>query len=273
MATRSNIQPSAGRGNRTALSLKGRGLALLAQRDHSRVELKRKLMPHARAMVLAEMAAEAESEQRAQTQSGRSETTLEPPPEPTTEPTTEPASARNRDREHDHAVPPSPAPRDYAGALGAATLDNVKASSAVDRDNVDPPSAAARDNVEPPSAAARVDEVLDWLQARDYLSDARFAESRTHARSAKFGNMRIRHELSQHGVTLTPESAQRLKDSEFERAKELQSRKFGRPPANAHEHAKQSRFLAGRGFSSDAIRQVMRLVGRAPVIELDEGEA
>jgi regulatory protein len=206
MATRSSSQPSRGRSQRAGLSLKGRGLALLAQRDHSRVELKRKLMPHARAMVLAEMAAAAE---------------LEP---------------------QTHAAKP------------VTSID-------------------ANDAAATPSAADRVNEVLDWLQARDYLSDARFAESRTHARSAKFGNMRIRHELSQHGVTLTPESAQRLRDSEFERAKALQARKFGRPPANANEHAKQSRFLAGRGFSSDAIRQVMRLVGWAPAAgELDEAE-
>jgi regulatory protein len=209
MATRASTQPSTGRSKHAALSLKGRGLALLAQRDHSRVELKRKLMPHARALVLAETAAEAESQAQVQAHAAKSVTSIEPAPE------------------------------------GAVT----------------------------PSAADRVNEVLDWLQARDYLSDARFAESRTHARSAKFGNMRIRQELSQHGVTLTPESAQRLKDSEFERARELQSRKFGRPPVNAHEHAKQSRFLAGRGFSSDAIRQVMRLVGWASAGgEPDEAE-
>ena len=199
---RSSNPPSAGRNKRAALSLKGRGLALLAQRDHSRVELKRKLMPHARALVLADLAAEAEAQ---------------------------------------------------AVAL----------------------SAPAPESTPVPSAADRVNEVLDWLQARDYLSDARFAESRTHARSAKFGNLRIRQELSQHGVALTPESAQRLKDSEFERARELQSRKFGRSPATAAEHAKQSRFLAGRGFSTDAIRLVMRLVGWASnsdeALDGDEG--
>ena len=113
------------------------------------------------------------------------------------------------------------------------------------------------------AAAERVGEVLDWLQAHGYLSDTRFAESRTHARSAKFGNLRIRQELSQHGVSLTPEAAQRLKETEFERARELHARKFACAPLSAAEYAKQSRFLAGRGFSGDAIRGVMRLVGWA----------
>lgn len=198
MTTRSAVGRNKSSKTRSSLSLKGRGLALLAQRDHSRVELKRKLMPHARSLVLAEVAAEAEAQA-------------------------------------DEASTPAP------------------------------------DGTSVPSAASRVAEVLDWLQARDYLSDTRFAESRIHARSAKFGSLRIRLELSQHGVTLTPESAQRLKETEFERARELHSRKFGCSPSTTTEHAKQSRFLAGRGFSNDAIRQVMRLVGWAAAKGLPGG--
>jgi regulatory protein len=196
----------------TPLSLKGRGLALLAQRDHSRVELKRRLMPHARALVLAE--------------------------------------------EEARAV-------EAAAAIAEAHAQAAAAAETETETETAAPSAFAPESAPVPSAAERVNEVLDWLHARDYLSDARFAESRTHARSAKFGNLRIRQELSQHGVTLTPESAQRLKDTEFERARELHARKFGRPPADVSEYAKQSRFLAGRGFSADAIRLVMRLVGWA----------
>ena len=171
-----------------SLSLKGRGLALLSQRDHSRVELARKLLPHARALVLAEL------------------------------------------------------------------VDDSDLSNAP---------------VTQPTAAKRVTEVLEWLQAHDYLSDTRFAESRTHARSAKFGNLRIRQELSQHGVSLPPEATQRLKETEFERARELQARKFAGAPSTVAEYAKQSRFLAGRGFSSDSIRQVMRLVGWAAAASAD----
>jgi regulatory protein len=171
---------------RTPLSLKGRGLALLAQRDHSRAELRRKLMPQARAEL---------------------------------------ALATLQVADVDNA----------AGAEAAGLL----------------------------SAAERVTEVLDWLQAHRYLSEERFVDTRVHARAPKFGNLRIRHELSQHGVALTPEASQRLAETEFERAQAVQQRKFGRPPANAAEHAKQTRFLAGRGFASDVIRQVMRQIGRA----------
>lgn len=174
---------------RAALSLKGRGLALLAQRDHSRIELKRKLMRHAQAEVKQARASE------------------------------------QRGGEDDED------PRD----LGAAAMV---------------------------PAADRVAEVLDWLQSHRYLNEARFTESRVHARAPKFGNLRIRHELSQHGVTLTPEALQQLARTEFERAREVRQRKFNTPPANATEHARQARFLAARGFSSDVVGRLMRQVGR-----------
>ena len=189
------------------MSLKGRGLAYLAQRDHSRIELARKLLPHARALVLADLA----------------------------------ESAKSSD------------PSDPSDPSDQTKLANES----------EPSNAAIDKSVAQTTAAQRVSEVLDWLQAHDYLSDTRFAESRTHARSAKFGNLRIRQELSQHGVSLQPEAAQRLKETEFERARELQARKFAGSPSTATEYAKQSRFLAGRGFSGEAIRQVMRRVGWA----------
>ena len=39
---------------------------------------------------------------------------------------------------------------------------------------------------------AEVEALLDWLEANRYLSTERFAESRVHAREARFGNRRIR---------------------------------------------------------------------------------
>jgi regulatory protein len=148
------------------LSLKGRGLQILAQREHSRSELRRKLLAHARA-----------------------------------------------------------------------------------------------DAAEESNPVEQVEAVLDWLQAQRYLCEERFVESRVHARASRFGNLRIRQELAQHGVALSAEATQRLKDSELARAREVWSRKFGAPAADAAERARQMRFLAGRGFSSEVIHRVVRGVG------------
>ncbi len=154
-------------------SLKGRALQWLAQREHSRAEMQRKLLPHARALA----------------------------------------------------------------AQGAAEAP------------------------EPGDATARVTEVLDWLEANQYLSEQRFAESRIHVRAARHGNLRIQQELAQHGITLDAEAAQALKSSEFERAREVWARKFGVPADDAAGRARQARFLTSRGFSAETVRRVLRQGG------------
>ena len=117
------------------------------------------------------------------------------------------------------------------------------------------------------AARATVEALLDWLEAHQYLSGERFVESRVNARSARFGNLRIRSELKQHALALSPEAAQVLADTELDRATQLWERKFGAPstapravtaPATPAVRARQARFLAGRGFSPDTIRSVLR---------------
>lgn len=115
------------------------------------------------------------------------------------------------------------------------------------------------DQADAVDAGPEVEALLDWLEAERHLSDARFVESRLHARSARLGNRRIAHELAQHGVSIEPDAAQRLKASELERARSVWSRKYGTlPAADAAERARQMRFLAGRGFSAEVIRRVVR---------------
>lgn len=103
-----------------------------------------------------------------------------------------------------------------------------------------------------------VDRLLDWLQAHRYLSEDRFVESRVHARAARYGNLRIKQELAQHGVTPDAATLQQLRDSELGRAREVWQRKFGRAPADAQERARQMRFLAQRGFSAEVVRRVVQ---------------
>ncbi|WP_371262164.1 regulatory protein RecX [Rhizobacter sp. Root404] len=121
------------------------------------------------------------------------------------------------------------------------------------------------------SAAARVDAVLDWLETHNYLSQERFVESRVHARSARFGNLRIRQELKQHQVALGADAAQALKDSELARARAVRERKFPMWPADAAERARQARFLAGRGFSPDVISRALRGASRPRDPDEDDG--
>ncbi len=103
-----------------------------------------------------------------------------------------------------------------------------------------------------------IDALLDELEAQRYLSDARFAESRVHARAAGQGQARIRQELARHGVELPDDLAQTLRSTELDRARALWQRRFGTPAQDVREHARQMRFLAARGFSGDVIRRVLR---------------
>jgi regulatory protein len=109
--------------------------------------------------------------------------------------------------------------------------------------------------------AAEVDALLDWLTAERHLSDARFIESRVHARATRFGRQRIAHELKQHGAALDAQTAESLRRSELDRARTVWAKKFGgaaAAPADARERVRQMRFLAGRGFAADVIRRVVR---------------
>jgi len=165
------------------LSLRGRGVQLLSQREHSRQELRRKLLQHLRKLHSAAASAAA---------AGFTE-----PTEPT-------------------------------------------------------------ESTQPSDADQQVDDVLTWLQDKGYFSEQRFVESRVHVREGRYGNLRIRQELAQHGVALDADTAARLKDSELARAHEVWLRKFGAPAADAAGRAKQMRFLSSRGFSPEVIRRVVK---------------
>jgi len=164
-----------------SLSLKGRALALLAQREHSATELRRKLLRHARA----------------------------------------------------------------DSGVGGGADDSARGDDAV----------------------ARVDTLIDWLRAHRYLSEERFIESRVHTRAGRYGNLRIRQELAQHGLALSSDAARALKETELQRATEVWRRKFGVAPADAAQRARQARFLAQRGFSADVVARLMRGAGRVEAVD------
>lgn len=105
---------------------------------------------------------------------------------------------------------------------------------------------------------AEVEALLDWLAANDFLNDARFVESRVHARAPRFGNLRIKNELAQHGVTAPFEVVAELAETELARAGAVRERRFREPPESLVERAAQARFLAGRGFSPEVIHRLLR---------------
>jgi regulatory protein len=104
-----------------------------------------------------------------------------------------------------------------------------------------------------------LEALLDDLSRRKLLSDERYAESRAHALSRKFGAARIAHELRAKGLDkdLADKALKTARITELERAREVWRRKFRNPPKTREERAKQMRFLQSRGFSFDAIRSAV----------------
>ena len=102
-------------------------------------------------------------------------------------------------------------------------------------------------------------QVLDDLQAKDFISEARVVESVINRRARRFGASRIKYELLNKGLgaEAVAEAVNKLKDSELERARDIWRKKFDGPAPDAAGRAKQMRFLAARGFGGDVIHRVV----------------
>jgi regulatory protein len=105
----------------------------------------------------------------------------------------------------------------------------------------------------------QIEEVLDDFEARGWLSDQRFAQSLVRRRSERFGARKIQDELERAGINAqeSAELIKSLKETEFQRAQDLWQRKFGVVAQEQKERAKQYRFLASKGFSSDVVSRVV----------------
>ena len=104
---------------------------------------------------------------------------------------------------------------------------------------------------------------LDWLdelEKRGWLSEKRFVEQLTTVRRRKYGADRIVRELREKGVSgeVLESSRAALLAGEIDAARAVWNKKFGQIPGTLEEKARQQRFLAGRGFSAEAVRAVLK---------------
>lgn len=92
------------------------------------------------------------------------------------------------------------------------------------------------------------------------MNEQRAAEALVTSQARRFGSLKLRQSLRARGVA-PDEAAAALagvEGTELQRAHEVWRRRFGTPAQDAAERARQARFLARRGFSSDVIRRVVR---------------
>jgi len=109
------------------------------------------------------------------------------------------------------------------------------------------------------ATALSIEAVLDDFETRGWLSDERFAEALVRRRSERYGTRKIADELERAGVN-SQQSAKllgALKETEFQRAYDLWVRKYGEKAQDQKERARQYRFLASKGFSSDVVARII----------------
>ena len=106
-----------------------------------------------------------------------------------------------------------------------------------------------------------VEETIQELLDRQYLSDERFAESYVRARKNKgFGPIKISAELSQKGVAdfFIDEFVNQNDEIWFEIAKQQCLKKYHHSDVSSYaEWTKRARFLQSRGFRSDHIQSAI----------------
>ncbi|MGP1677442.1 MAG: recombination regulator RecX [Burkholderiales bacterium] len=106
----------------------------------------------------------------------------------------------------------------------------------------------------------QIEQLLDALAARGWLSEARYAESRANTLARKFGSRKIQYDLRSRGVSaeIVEQTLERSLAQELENCRAAWQKKFGVLPQSAAERGRQMRFLAGRGFSAEAVREVLK---------------
>ncbi len=109
-----------------------------------------------------------------------------------------------------------------------------------------------------------VDETLDRLEKLGYLSDARFASGVVRRKVGSFSRRAIAHALREKGVA-APAAKEALAAleavDELAQAQALWQRRFGHPPKDDKEKARQVRFLLSRGYAPGIAYRVLRAAG------------
>lgn len=102
--------------------------------------------------------------------------------------------------------------------------------------------------------------LLDAFEAKNWLSDQRFAESYVADHRARAGSIKLAYDLRQRGVSdsIIESVLSDNRDSELGRAREVWQKKFGAAPADAAEKARQMRFLQSRGFAHETIQKTLK---------------
>jgi regulatory protein len=115
-------------------------------------------------------------------------------------------------------------------------------------------------------AASDIARTLDDFERLGYLSDARYAEALVRQRAGHLGSRAIAANLRERGIGADDanDALQSLAErDELADAQALWSRRFGRPPTDDRDKARQLRFIVARGYSLSIAFKVLKAAGTA----------
>ena len=121
-------------------------------------------------------------------------------------------------------------------------------------------------------AAADIGAALDDFERLGYLSDARYAQAVVAQCAGHLGQRAIARDLRERGIAADDAKAALsplAERDEIADATALWQRRFGQPPGDPRERARQVRFLVSRGFSAATAFRVLRAAG-ARIDDLSE---
>ncbi len=106
---------------------------------------------------------------------------------------------------------------------------------------------------------ADIEPLLDVLEREGLLSEPRYVEAQARAHAGRHGSLRLKHTLQRQGVTgeLAERAIQQARADDLASCRALWQRKYGKPPADPKEKARQYRFLLGRGYPADVVARVL----------------
>lgn len=108
--------------------------------------------------------------------------------------------------------------------------------------------------------------VLQELQRRGWLSDARYAEQAIRAKARRYGPIKLAHALRAKGVDESAiEAGFRAAGADGASSLErVWAARFDASPEGERERARQVRFLQGRGFALEDILRFLKDLERHP---------
>jgi regulatory protein len=104
-----------------------------------------------------------------------------------------------------------------------------------------------------------IESVIAWCAAEGFFNETRYAETKARSLGNRYGARRVGATLRQKGVDeeIVATTMAQLKETDFDRARDMWLRKFGEVAADANEKNKHIRFLQSRGFGFDVIKRVI----------------